>query len=240
MVTWLFNNVKYHKLLSAAGKIEESPFFEIMHFWTNKPDFNSMFTETAKWLKLRDMNNQFQDNGFTGEARSPGADLKSVRGRCKNNLVTYIRSIIPCFIFVMYEFPMKIRIIITGLILWSLLFQTLPAQEFLSRDSLLRQLKFAGQDTSRVWLYISIGQQFENNDPDSAMYYYQQARDLSERLDYKLGLIKYISNVTYLYNSQGKYDTALSLNLQSVELAREYGTPVQLAACLGNVANSYL
>ena len=118
--------------------------------------------------------------------------------------------------------------------------QTVSAQEYLDRDSLLGLLNSNVQDTNRVLLYISIGQQYENNIPDSAIHYYTQARDLSEQLGYNTGMMKYLSNITYVYNSQGKYDSALTLNIKSLELAKKYGTPQQLAACLGNVGNSYL
>ena len=132
------------------------------------------------------------------------------------------------------------KAVISLLVLWAICLQPSHAQEYLNRDSLLDQLIQVDQDTNRVLLYISIGQQFENNAPDSAIYYYLKARDLSERLGYNTGILKYISNITYVYNAQGKYNDALELNLSSVELARQHGTPIQLAACLGNVANSYL
>ena len=114
------------------------------------------------------------------------------------------------------------------------------AQEFLNLHDLIRQLKSTSEDTNRVLLYIRIGQQYENNHPDSAVYYYVKARDLSEQLRYVTGEMKYLSNITYVFNAQSKYDTALMLNLRSVELAETHGTSEQLAACLGNVANSYL
>jgi signal transduction histidine kinase len=114
------------------------------------------------------------------------------------------------------------------------------AQEFLDKQQLLTQLSTTPEDTSRVLLYISLGQQYENNQPDSAIYYYMLARDLSKQLDYVTGTLKYISNITYVLNVQGSYDSALQLNLSSVELARNRGNLMQLGACLGNVANSYL
>lgn len=132
------------------------------------------------------------------------------------------------------------RKIIYFIILIPVLFQNISSQEYFNRDSLIGLLNSALQDTNRVLLYISIGQQYENNLPDSAIYYYTQARNLSEQLGYETGIMKYISNITYVFNAQGKYDTALVLNLQAVELAKKHGTPLQMAACLGNVANSYL
>lgn len=113
-------------------------------------------------------------------------------------------------------------------------------QDYLDRSQLLQELDAAPEDTNRVLLYIGIGQQYENNQPDSAIYYYLKARDLSEQLGYMTGTMKYLSNITYVFNAQSKFDTALQLNLKSVELAKLHGTPQQLAACLGNVANSYL
>jgi two-component system NarL family sensor kinase len=130
--------------------------------------------------------------------------------------------------------------VVSASILWFACLQILSAQEYLNKNSLLGQLNDMGQDTNRVLLYISIGQQYENNLPDSAIYYYLQALDLSEQLGYNTGILKYYSNITYVYNSQGKFEEALSMNLQSVELANEHGTSLQLAACLGNVASSYL
>lgn len=114
------------------------------------------------------------------------------------------------------------------------------AQEYLDRDQLILELTSTPEDTGRVLLYISIGQQYENNQPDSAIYYYIKARDLSEHLGWTTGMMKYLSNITYVLNAQSKFDTALQLNLRSVELAKIHGTSQQLAACLGNVANSYL
>ena len=132
------------------------------------------------------------------------------------------------------------RKIISISILTAVFFQNVSSQEYLNRDSLIRLLNTSMNDTTRVLLYISIGQQYENNIPDSAIYYYTQARNLSEQVSYNTGMMKYLSNITYIYNSQGKYDTALVLNLQSLDLARRHGTLMQYAACLGNVANSYL
>jgi signal transduction histidine kinase len=113
-------------------------------------------------------------------------------------------------------------------------------QEYFAKDELLRKLSQTPEDTNRVLLYISLGQQYENNQPDSAIHYYLLARDLSEQLEYVTGILKYYSNITYVYNMQGKYDTALLLNLKSVDLARTHGNDIQLAACLGNVASCYL
>ena len=114
------------------------------------------------------------------------------------------------------------------------------AQELLNRDSLLGVVKTAKEDTNKVLLFISIGQQYENNLPDSAAYYYTQAKLLSEKLNYTLGIIKYISNITYVLNLQGKLDSSLRLNLYSIELAQKINDRKRLAFGLSNAGTSYL
>jgi len=113
------------------------------------------------------------------------------------------------------------------------------AQDFLNRDSLWLALKNAKTDSNKVKLYIQLGQQYETNNPDSALLLYENALKLSKEINYTRGVISYYTNATYVYNMFGKYDTALILNLKSVEIAKAFGDPERLAACLGNVAASY-
>ena len=114
------------------------------------------------------------------------------------------------------------------------------AQAHLALDSLWKAFKVSAPDTNRVMLYIQLGQQYENNNPDSALHLYEAALALSQELEYTAGVIQYYTNATFVYNLLGKYDTSLVLNLRAVEIARAYGNPERLAACLGNVGASYL
>lgn len=109
------------------------------------------------------------------------------------------------------------------------------AQDVYDVDSLWRVYKNSPADTNKVKLLISIGQQYENNNPDSALRIYEEALRLSTSLNYKRGIISYYTNATYVYNIQGRQDTSLLLNLRSVDIARELGDPERLAACLANV-----
>ena len=114
------------------------------------------------------------------------------------------------------------------------------AQTLMNRDSLLALLPAAKTDTNKVLLFINLGQQYENNEPETAKEYYRAARDLSKQLNYKLGEIKYITNYTYILNQQGFYDSSLMLNLRSVELSRQLKDSVYLAKTLANTGSSYL
>lgn len=125
---------------------------------------------------------------------------------------------------------------------FALIFNTLltGGQEFLNKDSLLRLLVNAPDDTDKVSLYISIGQQYENNVPDSAAFFYLKSRDLSNKLNYPRGILKFISNYTYVLNMQGKLDSSLILNLEAVKIAEASGDKHLIATALGNAGSTYL
>lgn len=113
-------------------------------------------------------------------------------------------------------------------------------QELLNRDSLLRLLPRAAEDSSKVLLLISIGQQYEGSEPEKAKAYYRQARDLSKKTGYKLGEIKFAANYTYVLNMQGHYDSSLQLNLAAVTTAKQLGNPEYIVKTLFNTGTSYL
>lgn len=112
-------------------------------------------------------------------------------------------------------------------------------QELMNLDSLLRLLPQARADTNKVQLYISIGQQYEGSDPETAKYYYQEARDLSQQLGFKKGLVTFYMNYTYVLNQQGFYDSSLQMNLESVQIAREIRDNLLLGKALFNTGSSY-
>ena len=129
------------------------------------------------------------------------------------------------------------KYIAVAILLFSL--NEISAQSVKSRDSLLRLLPKAKVDTNAVLLYINIGQQYEGPDPKTAKYYYSKAGELSRKINYTLGVIKYITNYTYLLNMEGLYDSSLLLNLQSVELSRKIKDSLYIAKTLFNTGTSY-
>jgi two-component system, NarL family, sensor kinase len=108
-----------------------------------------------------------------------------------------------------------------------------------TRSELISKLKSSPDDTNKVFSYISIGQLYESDLPDSALYYYEKSRVLSEKLSYKFGTLKYIANVTYVLHHKEKHDEALKLNLQSLALAKEINNKDRICAAYSNIASSY-
>ena len=95
---------------------------------------------------------------------------------------------------------------------------SIRAQEYYRR---LVNLPQAKEDTNAVFLYINIGQQFETNDPEFAKSYYRKAGDLSRKINYPKGIIKYINNYTFVLNMQGLYDSSLMADEDCYELLLE-------------------
>jgi len=113
------------------------------------------------------------------------------------------------------------------------------SQSFTNKDSLLERLAAAKEDTTAVLLYIQVGNEYELDDPQTAVRYYRLAGGLSQRLQYKRGLIKYISNYTGILNQQGVFDSSLILNKQSIQLAKELGDQLMVGKVLANTGNVF-
>jgi len=113
------------------------------------------------------------------------------------------------------------------------------AQVMMNLDSLLKLIPSAREDSAAVDLYINIGQQYELNEPEKSKYYYRKARDLSEKINYPAGVIKYINNYTYVLNVEGNTDSSLLLNLYGIELSRKINDSINLAKTLFNTGTSY-
>jgi len=109
----------------------------------------------------------------------------------------------------------------------------------LDKDSLRLSLQTMPADTAKVHALIRLGQQYESNIPDSALYYYQQARQLSERLHFPAGFVRFVSNYTAVLNVQGRFDESLKLNLAAIDTCKKYGLRHQYIQALGNTGAVY-
>lgn len=120
-----------------------------------------------------------------------------------------------------------------------LLFPCMVFAQLSNLDSLLSQLPKAKEDTSKVWLYIAIGNEYEYESPKEAEKYYLLARNLSERINYKRGTIKFISNYTQILSMRGSFDSSLMLNRQAMLIAKELNDAVAMGKTYANIGNSF-
>lgn len=131
---------------------------------------------------------------------------------------------------------MRTRIFILLAILFSF---SVQSQVLMNKDSLLKLLPAAKEDTNAVYLYINIGQQYEGTDMAIAKYYYLKAGSLSRKIGFPKGTIAFINNYTFTLNSSGLYDSSLYYNLQGVAIARNTNDSLNLGKTLFNTGNSY-
>ena len=106
-------------------------------------------------------------------------------------------------------------------------------------DSLYQLLSKTKEDTNRVKLYNKIGNRYIYSKTDSALYYIDIAKKLSQKLNYSLGLLNYSSNASAVYMQLNKIDTALLICNEGLALAEKIGNKKQAAFCNGNIANCY-
>ena len=117
--------------------------------------------------------------------------------------------------------------------------KSLYAQTDASKDSLLKVLSLAKEDTNKVLALITTGQYVEYNNLEEAKNYYLQARRLSEKMNYTLGILKYYSNYTAVLNIQSKFDSALVLTKDALQLANRFGNEERIIIAQQNLSATY-
>ena len=120
-----------------------------------------------------------------------------------------------------------------------LIYVCATAQMPVNKDSLQQLLSTAKDDTAKVQMYITLGNGYELDDPQTAAKYYLLALDLSQRLHYKKGIILSIFNYSGILNMQGTFDSSLILNKQSIRLAEEINNKLLLSESYANTGNVF-
>ena len=117
--------------------------------------------------------------------------------------------------------------------------QKLHAQADATKDSLLKVLALAKEDTNKVLTLITTGQYVEYNNLEEAKNYYVQAYKLSQKLKYTMGILKYYSNYTAVLNIQAKFDSAHLLTKEALKLATQFGNEERIIIAQQNLSATY-
>ena len=112
-------------------------------------------------------------------------------------------------------------------------------QNIYKRDSLVQVLSRQSEDSNKVNTLLKLGDLYSRTKPDSSIYYYEKGGALSKSINYPIGTLKYISNITEALNLQSKYKYALELNLESIKIATRLKLPKRIAAAYANTGVSY-
>jgi signal transduction histidine kinase len=107
------------------------------------------------------------------------------------------------------------------------------------KDSLNTILKLAKEDTNRVKALLLFGKIYQQNNFDSALFYYKKAQALSKKLNFTFGLVSsmsyQVSPLTYL----NQLDDAIAIGTQALALALKSNEPNLIGAAYINLCNPY-
>jgi two-component system, NarL family, sensor kinase len=106
-------------------------------------------------------------------------------------------------------------------------------------DSLQRTLRTAKEDTVQVMILYQIGEQFEETNPDTALWYYTKAKLKSEQINFLAGRAMYASNAIVILNNRGKFKEALALCKEALALYKQKGTPKDRAIAYINMGSEW-
>lgn len=117
---------------------------------------------------------------------------------------------------------------------------TTPIQaQILNKDSLLRLLPMAKEDTNKVHLLFSLADQYEASEPEKAKYYTNLAGELSRKLNFQLGILKHYRYLSYIYAFQARYDSMLHYSKISLEISQARKDTFNIGVSLFNIGEAY-
>jgi two-component system NarL family sensor kinase len=110
---------------------------------------------------------------------------------------------------------MKIFQFVTLLLISS----TIANAQVESRDSLYQLLAASAKDTGRVMLLIQIADTYETNNQDSAIWYLEQSKQLSDILNFKMGAYLYNEKSAIVSFTKGDYKLAMQQSNNALDAA---------------------
>ena len=102
-------------------------------------------------------------------------------------------------------------------------------------DSLLKVLATSKEDTSKAMLLLTLANLYETNNQDSAEYYLQKGKALSEALKFDKGIYYYYQQGTVLSYTKGNYAKALDESNKGLEMARKLKDTLKVITMLNNL-----
>jgi signal transduction histidine kinase/FixJ family two-component response regulator/predicted negative regulator of RcsB-dependent stress response len=106
-------------------------------------------------------------------------------------------------------------------------------------DSLVTQLNLSRPDTGRVHLLNALTVAYRNSEPDKAMQYAGQARQLADSLRFDRGHARALDNMGWVHYRRGELDKALSLSMQALRLSHKAKDPWESVNASINIASVY-
>jgi len=110
------------------------------------------------------------------------------------------------------------------------------AQDYTVIDSLKKVLETSNEGTTKISLLFDLGNQYTYLLPDSAIYYFEAAREISEDLDSLELMALSLRNLGIVKENQGLYDQALEQYFAALAAYEETGHKQGIASCYNDIA----
>ncbi len=107
-------------------------------------------------------------------------------------------------------------------------------------DSLKQVLANTTADTIRVEVIAELGLQYRNTNPDSSIFYSNQALALAQQIGFKRGEVLALSNIGLALREKGDLPKALELEIQGMQIAGTRNYPIEKALCLRRIGLVYM
>ena len=102
-------------------------------------------------------------------------------------------------------------------------------------DSLLKLLAVSKEDTGKVMILLTLADWYETNNQDSAEYYLQKGKILSESLKFDKGIYSYYQQIAILSYTKGEYEKAMKESVTGLAMARKLKDSAKVAAMLNSI-----
>jgi two-component system, NarL family, sensor kinase len=110
-----------------------------------------------------------------------------------------------------------------------------PTNQVKKVDSLLKLLAVSKEDTGKAMVLLTLADWYETNNQDSAEYYLQKGKVLSESLKFDKGIYTYYQQIAILSYTKGEYDKAMKEPVAGLAMARKLKDSEKVAAMLNSI-----
>ncbi len=116
---------------------------------------------------------------------------------------------------------------------------TLIAQNEPNKQGLLKRIQSKLPDSTTVEAFLKYGELYENSDPDSALFYFNKAIEVSRKIDYPKGEAYTSSYLLPIYNNRGLFKEGLKIALEALEIYKKVGNNKDLSSGYINVGSEW-
>ena len=105
------------------------------------------------------------------------------------------------------------------------------SQDQIKIDSLISELEKINEDTSKIKLYLELGDQYKYTIPDTALFYYQKAFDISKSINTKNFIAQCSYKIGIVHRNIGSYDESIKHFLRALKIKVELEDKNGMSMC---------